>query len=455
MEIERQRLLDEAAERDATRLRLGDDGAGVGAFPPENTQEIAQNLSHSAIVPAGYSLSLDASQTLAENEEYQQLLREMNALASGLLASSANPIVVPNESDGLPIDDLIRSVPVPGRKRPRPEDASSSAKKPLLEIPPPSMCENPLQNDSDFRAQHASLSEEILAEISLRPTLQSFSQSDANFTAYLLVRGGLSSIAAIKLSLALNRKYFLQDLRDENLSHRDLLLLLKIFETFPPTAKNRNAKHPEFEEVCIPLQLNRLKLSLTSISGLLLPDQRMVNAISELLAKGQATSPAYVPYPHLSLIEEPWVPSLFEHRKANEAWAARMTSLKSDQALSVQGWLLYRLRFIISAEVCGAWSEFGGLIAQINNIGVFLNLAIVENVGVALKYHEFLHTQLELSARGRATDVDFFRMLSEEQIDIRRRFAKIPAVQEWQTRPSNSTGGRNTNRSSNKKVLRK
>ena len=80
-------------------------------------------------------------------------------------------------------------------------------------------------------------------------------------------------------------------------------------------------------------------------------------------------------------------------------------------------------------------------------MGIILNLSVIENVGVALKYREFLHAQLELSARGRATDVDYFRMLSEEQIDIRRRFAKPPTAQEWQSKPS-SSGGKNAHRSS-------
>ena len=162
-------------------------------------------------------------------------------------------------------------------------------------------------------------------------------------------------MASIKLSLALNRKYCLHDLRGDGLSRRDLLFLLKIFEIFPPTSKNRNAKHPEFEEVCIPLQLTRLNLPLATLSGLLLPDQRMVNEISEMMARGQACSPPYTPYAYLPLNKEPWAPWLAEHKKANDAWTARMNSLKSDQALSFQASILHRFRFIFSAAVCNAW----------------------------------------------------------------------------------------------------
>ena len=103
-----------------------------------------------------------------------------------------------------------------------------------------------------------------------------------------------------------------------------------------------------------------------------------------------------------------------------------MKSFSSDQSLSFQSWILYRLRFIISAEVCSAWDLYGGIIAQINNLGVTLNISISENVGTALKYFDFPHTQLESYARSRAADVDYFRLLSEEQQEIKRRFSKTP-----------------------------
>ena len=125
----------------------------------------------------------------------------------------------------------------------------------------------------------------------------------------------MHSIAQIKLSLPLNRKYLLQDLRDEDLCHRDLLFLLEVSETFPPTLKNRNLKHPEFEEVRIPLKLGRSVISLAKLPGLLVPDQHMVNAISEMLARGQSCSPPYTPYVFDSLNKEHWIPSLFEHNK--------------------------------------------------------------------------------------------------------------------------------------------
>ena len=284
--------------------------------------------------------------------------------------------------------------------------------------------------DIGFQTRVSTLSKELNGEISLRPSLQHFVSEDVHFTAYILARSGLDSVDDIKLSLPLNRKFLLQDLRDGDLPHRDLIFLLKVFETFQPTHKNRNTKHPEFEEVCIPLKLGRSSIPLASLPGLLLPDLRMVNEISEMIAKGQACSPAYTPYVYSPLNKEPWIPTLYEHKKAHGGWTSRMKSLTSEQSISFQSWKLYLLRYIFPAEVCGAWLLYGGIIAQINNLGITLSLAATGNVGVALKYFDFLHTQLESYARSRAVNIDYFRLFLEEQVGIKRRFSKVAYTSE-------------------------
>ena len=400
-----------------------DSGAGVGHIPLDPSP--IRILPDFTLNPE--FMSDDAQRNLTSSQEYQSLLSRMNEIAGDVIAKSIQveyhePFP---EADNAVTARALGDLPSPGRRRAhRVGDSVPNSKKRPLEILPPSSSSTPFRDDSLFQQRHLALATELREEISLRPALKSFSDDDIHFAAYLLVRAGLGSISEIKLSLPLNRKYLLQDLRGEDLNHRDLLFLLKIFEVFPPTLKNRNIKHPEFEEVCIPLKLGRSVIPLAKLSGLLVPDQRMVNEISEMLARGQACSPSYVPYVFAPLNKEPWIPTLFEHSKANEAWTSRMKSLTSDQSLSFQAWTLYRLRFIFSAEVCAAWTLYGGIIAQINNVGITLNLAIAENVGIALKYYEFLQTQLESYARSRATDIDFFRLLSEEQPEIRRRFSK-------------------------------
>ena len=79
-----------------------------------------------------------------------------------------------------------------------------------------------------------------------------------------------------------------------------------------------------------------------------------------------------------------------------ENWSVGMKSLNSEQSLSLQPWALYRLRFVFSAEACSAWELFGGAIAQIDNIGVAINLSVSENVGTAMKYYDLFTSNLNL-----------------------------------------------------------
>ena len=81
--------------------------------------------------------------------------------------------------------------------------------------------------------------------------------------------------------------------------------------------------------------------------------------------------------------------------------------------------MLYRLRFIFTADLCGAWSSFGGIVAQFNNLSVILHLATTETISAALIYDSLLSAHLEELARARqersAAQVDFAELLSNEQ----------------------------------------
>ena len=81
-------------------------------------------------------------------------------------------------------------------------------------------------------------------------------------------------------------------------------------------------------------------------------------------------------------------------------------------------WALYRLRFIFTADLCGAWLHFGGIAAQLSNFSILLHLAAVESIAVALAYDNILSAHLEELALSRADRtagaVDFADLLSPE-----------------------------------------
>ena len=233
--------------------QLGEDaGACVGTFPPSGSEirAIPDFLDNSSF------LTDDAQRNLSASREYQSLLGQMNALAGDVVAKSIQrefrePFL--NDMDQVPTANVpaLEDSPSTGRKRAsRFGQIISVAKKRPLDVSARSNADNPLRGDVLFQGKYAKLVSDLLEEISLRPVPKSFSNDDVQFAAYILVRAGLTSVTEIKLALPLNRKYLLRDLRDEDLSRVDLLFSLKVFETFPPTIKFRNAKHPEFEEIC-------------------------------------------------------------------------------------------------------------------------------------------------------------------------------------------------------------
>ena len=231
-----------------------------------------------------------------------------------------------------------------------------------------------------------------------------FEDEDFELAAGYFAKFGFLTLEDIKKAKTKARDFFIEDLRAERLAINDIRLVLEIFELFPPAAKNRNAKNPEFEEICIPARMKSLALNFEQLRGRLRPDQQMANAISAELARALATTPTYTPFVTVELVKKPWAPNSADHVKAVESWAARMKNFKSPQPLSIQAWLLYMLRFLIAADVCKAWESFGGMIAQVNNLGAILNIAITENVATAIMCDTHLRTHLADLARARAVN---------------------------------------------------
>lgn len=85
------------------------------------------------------------------------------------------------------------------------------------------------------------------------------------------------------------------------------------------------------------------------------------------------------------------------------------------QPLTTQALILAMIRFIVTADICQAFQHFGGAIARFNAISLFLHLATTEGLMVAIAYDNIPRQRLEQFARDRATNLDYFRYLSEEK----------------------------------------
>ena len=74
----------------------------------------------------------------------------------------------------------------------------------------------------------------------------------------------------------------------------------------------------------------------------------------------------------------------------------------SPQAVPTQAWMLYQMRLLLTAELMGALSTFGGLPADLAHLSIVLNLATTDSVAVAMVYGRLVKQNLEENARARS-----------------------------------------------------
>ena len=130
----------------------------------------------------------------------------------------------------------------------------------------------------------------------------------------------------------------------------------------------------------------------------------MANYISLELARGMAKVPAYTPFIVPDVAVSPWAITAREHVAAVVRWRGNSRQAKREEnstAIPMQAWLLYQLRFIIAADLAGAWSGFGGMAAQLNHLSIVMNISIVESASVALSYDRLVREFLSERARSR------------------------------------------------------
>ena len=220
------------------------------------------------------------------------------------------------------------------------------------------------------------------------------------------------------------RRMFLQDLRElDRMSFPELQLIMQLLSHFTPlVARNRaNAKDPPYEEIVLPGKLRRYSADPSASRAFFNLNQLMANFISRELARGEIHLPSYTPYIAADVSVAPWLVPAAEHTLAIAKWPNNRQAKKADhpQRLPFHAWLMYRPRFIFTADIFGAWAPFGGISSQLNNISVLLHLATTENIATAIAYDAILSTHLAESARASAERtvgaVDFADLLSPER----------------------------------------
>ena len=151
----------------------------------------------------------------------------------------------------------------------------------------------------------------------------------------------------------------------------------------------------------------------------------MANYSSLELARGRAQMTSYTPPIAPNVTASPWPVPTSRHTAAVTRRNSGFLSAKSPktQHLPLNAWILYRWRFIFTADVLGAWASFGGISARSNRLSIVLHLATTESIATALAYDSLLCAHIAELARWRDElntgipdfSSDFASLLSNEQ----------------------------------------
>ena len=162
---------------------------------------------------------------------------------------------------------------------------------------------------------------------------------------------------------------------------------------------------------------------------------------------GSSRIPAHTPYLVPKLRSPPWMPDKTDRTTSLEGWEENSKQAKRKvlpQDLSIQAWLMYRLRFLFAAECCKAFDTFGGLCAQFNLLGVAPNLTVAEGFSLGLAYFRILSIRLEEMARQRDVGGDeFIRLLSPEQLGVKEQARRARALSARGAPPNGGKLGKN------------
>ena len=123
------------------------------------------------------------------------------------------------------------------------------------------------------------------------------------------------------------------------------------------------------------------------------------NAIREL-ARGRSQTPSYTPYIAADMSASPWPAPTADRTAALAKWMAnRQASKPGARPLPFRARILYRARFVITADLCSARAPLGGLADQLNNLSITPRLATTESIGASLASDSLHSAHLEELAR--------------------------------------------------------
>ena len=160
----------------------------------------------------------------------------------------------------------------------------------------------------------------------------------------------------------------------------------------------------------------------------------MANFSSAALGRGRASRPPYIHYAVAdSLAGHPWLPADEIYGRARGTRQASQRTYNrhtGKQDLPIGQFILRRLRYILAGDLTEAWSEFGGLSAQLSHLSVVIGLSISDHQGIAVTYDFRMHKAAQKMVKNRSSRTDYFGFLSNINKDI-----KEGVVRDFEARP--------------------
>ena len=208
------------------------------------------------------------------------------------------------------------------------------------------------------------LEAELFRETRGRGRFAAFPEDEFHESAGILARYRIASLETLHQTPKDARAMFMRDLREaERRPFPELQLMLQILGHFPPIQLQirPNTNDPAYEELVIPERLRTFTADLSGIGTLLKPTHEMSNYISLEVARGQAKVPAYTPFIVPDVSACPWPVPSKEHQAAVTRWrTSAQQSKDKPTSIPMKAWLLYRMLFLIAADLAGDWAAFKG-----------------------------------------------------------------------------------------------
>ena len=140
----------------------------------------------------------------------------------------------------------------------------------------------------------------------------------------------------------------------------------------------------------------------------------MANVLSGEFFEARRRNAPFTPFVVPKFQDKPWLVPLQSHERAAKYWRGAVAHKARDPSyqFSMDAWILYLLRFILTGELCNARKDFGGMDAQLCHLRVVLHLRVTGDASCAISYDCEMRQRLQRLARRRGSSLDFAKFLS-------------------------------------------